>query len=177
MAETATIGADSPAKPAADAPNTDLVRWTVDVINTHDVTPLKEIWRDAVEYFPGRVCRGPEEISAYFNESFAAMPDFRLEIQGIAGDGDSVFIRWILTGTFNGEPFEGVAATGSSLKLNGADHFVIRDGRVVSNHVVYDQLEFARQIGMMPPDGTAADRALKGAFNVKTRAVAKLRKR
>ena len=48
---------------------------------------------------------------------------------------------------------------------------------LVSNFVVFDQMQFARQIGMLPPDGTAADRATKAAFNAKTRLLSRLRSR
>jgi len=47
---------------------------------------------------------------------------------------------------------------------------------VVSNFVVVDQLQYARQIGMMPPDGSAADRAMKAAFNLRTKVAGKLKR-
>jgi hypothetical protein len=51
---------------------------------------------------------------------------------------------------------------------------VVRDGEVISNSVVFDQMQYARQIGLLPADGSAADKALKGAFNARTRLAAKL---
>ena len=42
---------------------------------------------------------------------------------------------------------------------------------------VYDQMQFARQAGMLAPDGSAGDRATKAAFNAKTRLLARLRGR
>jgi hypothetical protein len=39
---------------------------------------------------------------------------------------------------------------------------------VVSNFVVFDQFQYARQLGLMPPDGSRADRAMKAAFNAQT---------
>ena len=68
-----------------------------------------------------------------------------------------------------GLPGQGIAPTGNPVELDGIDHFVIRDGKVESNFVVFDQLQFARQIGMMPADGSTADRAMNAAFNAKTR--------
>ena len=52
----------------------------------------------------------------------------------------------------------------------------MHDGKVTSNFVVFDQMQFARSVGMMPPDGSAADRVMKAAFNAKTR-IARRRKR
>ena len=34
----------------------------------------------------------------------------------------------------------------------------MRDGRTVSNFVVFDQLQFARQVGLVPEDGAARTR-------------------
>jgi hypothetical protein len=45
----------------------------------------------------------------------------------------------------------------------------------VSNFVVYDQMQFDQQVGLMPSEGSAADRTLKGAFNTKTRALDHMR--
>ena len=49
------------------------------------------------------------------------------------------------------------------------DHFVIRGGKIVSNFVVFDQMQYARQLGLMPPEGSSGDRAVKAAFNAKTK--------
>jgi hypothetical protein len=41
--------------------------------------------------------------------------------------------------------------------------------KMASNFVVFDQLEFGRQLGLMAPDGSLPDRALKAVFNGVTR--------
>ncbi|HYH89942.1 MAG TPA: hypothetical protein VEX67_11950 [Solirubrobacteraceae bacterium] len=48
---------------------------------------------------------------------------------------------------------------------------------VGSNHVVYDQLDFARQLGLIPPDASPADRALKAAFNAATKVAQQIQAR
>ena len=78
-----------------------------------------------------------------------------------------------MTGTHKGSLL-GIEPTGKPLAIDGIDHFVIRDRKVVSNFVVADQLQYARQIGMMPPDGSAGDKAFKAAFNLRTRVASKL---
>lgn len=55
------------------------------------------------------------------------------------------------------------------------DHFVAREGTIASNFAAFDQLQFARQIGMMPPDRSPADRAMKAAFNAKTRLLRRIK--
>jgi steroid delta-isomerase-like uncharacterized protein len=156
--------------PPAGASNAELVRWAFEeCLNRHDTTPLRAFWADdTVERFPDRTCRGADEIAAYFDEVFRALPDFHMEIVALAQDGDHVFVRWHLTGTHRG-PFAGFDPTGRRIELDGIDDFVVRDGRVVSNFVVFDQMEVARALGVLPADGSPADRAMKSAFNVKTR--------
>lgn len=47
----------------------------------------------------------------------------------------------------------------------------------MTNTVVFDQLSFARQVGLLPAERAAADRALKGAFNARSRLVDAARRR
>ncbi|MBI5310887.1 MAG: ester cyclase, partial [Actinobacteria bacterium] len=149
----------------------ELVRWTFGRINAHDIEAIKPLWRNTVEHFPQGTRRGADDIADYFNETIGAMPDdFHLEIKALGTEGDNVFVRWEMTGTFNGGKFNGIAPTGARIELGGMDHFVIRDGGIVSNDVQFDQMNFARQLGMLPEDGTLADKALKSLFNLKTRA-------
>src|SRR3954471_4489243 len=158
------------------ASNGELVRWAFERLNDHDVAPLKEFWTDdTVEHFPDRTCRGAEEIAAYFEDTLRALPDFHMEIVSLVEQGDDVFVQWHLTGTHQG-PLLGIEPTGKRLAIDGIDHFVFRDGKVVSNFIVTDQLAYARQIGMMPPDGSAADRGMKAAFNARTRLARRLKR-
>lgn len=156
--------------PPETASNAELIRWTFDIINTHDIAPLKPYWTESTtERFPDATCVGPEQIGAYFEATFAAAPDLHIEIVALAEQADDVFVQWRITGTHSGASWQGIAPTGNSFELDGVDHFVLRDGKIESNFVVFDQLQFARQIGMMPADGSTADRAMKAAFNGKTR--------
>lgn len=162
--------------PPTTASNAELIRWAFDRLNEHDVTPLRQFWNDeTVERFPDRTCRGTEEIARYFEDTFAAIPDFHMEVQTITEQGDDVFVHWHLTGTHSG-PLLGIEPTGRALAIDGIDHFVFRDGRVISNFVVFDQMQYARQIGMMPPDGSTADRGVKAAFNARTKLMAALKR-
>jgi len=157
--------------------NAELVRWTVERIAEHDLASARKSWTDAtVERFPDRTCNGPDEIAAYFTDKYAAIDGFHLEILTVAESGDDVFVHWRMTGRHIG-PLLGVAGTGRELAVDGMDHFVVRDGVVVSNFVVFDQMQFARQVGLLPADGSMADRALKAAFNAKTKAADAITKR
>jgi predicted ester cyclase len=146
--------------------NTEIVRATIDAINAHDIVALRGFWTAAtVERFPDRTYHGPDELAAYFQGLFDGLPDLRLEILASAENGETVFLHWRATGTHTGGPFFGINPTGKALAVDGMDQFTIRDGKIAANFVVFDQMEFGRQLGLLPSDGSAADRALKAAFN------------
>lgn len=154
--------------PPSDVTNTDLLRWVFDRINDHDVASMRQLWTaSTVEFFPDATCRGDDEVAAYFADKFAAILDFRLEVLTIAECGDDALVHWRMTGRHTGRLL-GIAGTGKEIELDGIDHFVLRDGKVVTNTVVFDQMKFARQVGLLPPDDSVADKALKTVFNAKT---------
>lgn len=159
------------------ATNGDRIRWSFERLNDRDLDALRGFWdAETVERFPMGTCRGTDEIAAYFAEAFAALPDWHMDVVTIAEQGDDVFVHWKLTGTHSGGAFQGIAPTGRHITLDGIDHFVLRDGKVASNFVVFDQMQFARAIGMLPADGSRADRALKSAFNARSKLAARLRR-
>lgn len=152
------------------ATNTDAVLRVFEGINAHDLDALRECWApDATERFPDRTLHGPGELSAHFEGLFAALPDLHMDVIATVEDGETVFARWRLTATHTGGTFNGIEPTGKRIELDGIDQFTIRDGRMASNFVVFDQMEVGRQLGLLPPDGSGPDRALKAAFNAKTK--------
>ena len=164
------------ATPPTEASKGELIRWAFETLNRREISALKQLWTDeTVERFPDRTCRGAEEITSYFEDTFIGISDWHIEVLAIAEQGDDVFVHWHLTGTHTG-PLLGIAPTGKPLSIDGMDHFVVRDGKVISNFVICDQMQYARQIGMMPPDGSAADKALKSAFNARTKLADKLKR-
>ena len=165
------------ATPPTGASNAELIRWSFEQLNRHDLSGLRELWSaDIVARFPDRTCRGVDEVAGYFEDTFAALPDMRIEVSSIVEQGEDVFAQWRLTGTHNG-PVQGIAGTGRRIELDGMDHFVLRDGRIVSNFVVFDQMQYSRQLGILPAQDSAADKAMKAAFNARTKLAKKLKER
>jgi len=165
------------AAPPAGATNGELIRGSFERLNARDLETLRRFWSaETVERFPQGAYHGTDAIAAYFAEALAALPDWHMEVVALVEQGDDVFVHWHLTGTHSGA-FQGIAPSGRAIALDGMDHFVLRDGVVVTNFVVYDQMQFARQIGMLPQDGSRGDRAAKAAFNAKSRLLGRLRRR
>ncbi len=157
------------------ASNGALVRHVFDLLNAQDLRAIEQYWTDdTVDRFPDRTCRGADEIAAYFEAAFAALPDWHMDVVSVVEQDEEVFVRWRLTGTHRGA-IMGIAPTGKRIELDGVDHFVVRHGKIASAFVVFDQLDYARQIGMFPPQGSAIEEMMKTAFNGATKVVQWLR--
>jgi len=170
MPDTGSTPTATSIAPPTNASNADLVRWAIGRINARDIDSLRNrLWTDeSIVYFPTGSCRGATEIGAYFDRVYSGVADFAMEISAIAESGDDVLVHWRLTGRHTGTLF-GVAGTGRTVELEGFDQFVLAGGKVVTNTVRYDQMEFARQIKMLPAEGSIPDRVTKAIFNATTR--------
>lgn len=111
------------------------------------------------------IFRGPDEIRAFFDELFAAVPDAETTVDRIVADDRQAVVQWRLRGTFSGDSFQGLDAVGKFVTLRGCDVLEVEDGRIKRNTAYSDGLDFARQIGMLPPAGSGVEKALYGAFN------------
>lgn len=121
---------------------------------------------------------GRTSIRAFFDELFRAFPDLRFEIERILDvDDDTAVGQWRASGTFTGGVFQEIEPTGRRLDIRGIDVMEFEDGVLRRNTVYYDGLAFARQIGLLPTEGSAADRAMLAAFNGLTKAKAAVRSR
>jgi hypothetical protein len=63
----------------------------------------------------------------------------------------------------------GIEPSGKRVEIRGMDLFELEDGKLVSNTSYFDSMSIARQIGMLPADGSGTDRAMKSAFNTMTK--------
>src|SRR5439155_12810987 len=112
---------------------------------------------------------GPEECRAFFQQLFTAFPDNRFEVLDLVPAGNQVAVRWRSTGTFCGAPFQGIDPTGARIDMEGIDLLTIEDGLILRNDAYYDGTHFARQVGLLPPRDSTAERGMAAAFNARTR--------
>ena len=125
----------------------------------------------------GVVLRGPDEGRALFEELYGAFPDLEITIEDVIADGDRAAVRWRMVGTHTGTPLQGVEATGKRVETRAVDWLDIEDGLVTRTTAYFDGMGQARALGMMPPVGSAAEGAMKQAFNLATRARSAIRQR
>ncbi len=137
-------------------------------------------------YVPGGVgeiyglvrLEAPTSYRAWFGALFRAFPDFEMEIVEIVASGEKAAVRWRATGTFDGkEDFEGLEPNGATVTVQGCDVLTVRDGRIHHNDAYMNGTEMLRQLGALPPAGSASERAMTAALNLKTRLARRLRGR
>ena len=149
-----------------------VARRYFEAIDAHDVESATAMWvSGGREHVRGQVdVLAPEGVREFIGELVGAMPDLNMQVVSTTTEGERCGVQWRLTGTFAGPGrFGGVAPTGNQIELEGFDLLTVRDGLIQSNDAFTDSMTFARQIGMMPPQGSSAEQRLTGAFNVKTR--------
>jgi steroid delta-isomerase-like uncharacterized protein len=142
-----------------------------EAIANRDTSAMARHWRaDGVnDLVPLGVLRGTDEIVAFFRELFQAVPDLETSVTRVVAGETQAAVEWRMTGHFTGGPFQGVDPTGRRVDIRGLDLIEIEDGEIVGNTAYYDGMTFARQIGLMPPENSSAENAMKSAFNVATK--------
>ena len=126
------------------------------------------------DFVPIGEFKGREAVKAFFQELLAAFPDFEMNVDRIVADDHAAVVPWHAVGTFRGGPFQGIQPTGRCVAVRGVDVMEIEDGLIQRNTIYYDGASFARQIGLLPAQGSAADKALLAAFNARARAKRRL---
>jgi steroid delta-isomerase-like uncharacterized protein len=149
-----------------------VAREYFEAVAAQDIEAMVAPWQPgAPDVIHGVVeMRVPDDLRSWFGNLFAAFPDFRFEILEIVAAGEKAAVRWHATGTFDGSArFEGLDPNGASVDLEGCDVLTVRDGRIVRNDAYMNGAEMARQLGALPPAGSAPEKAMTAALNLKTR--------
>jgi len=126
---------------------------------------------DAVIEAPGILHEASlEDLIAYFEELWAAFPDFAFEVLDIVAEEDRAACHWRITGTFAGPGrFQGLEPTGARVDVRGVDYIQVRDGRIVRNDAYTDGMTIAQQLGVLPPKDSPQQQRMTQLVNARTR--------
>lgn len=112
---------------------------------------------DAVAHTPEQgELRGRESIVAYFREMTDAIPDAEFEPLHKYETDETAIDEGIFSGKNTGPLVvpgsETLPATQRDVRLRGCDLATVRDGRIVSYRLYFDQVEFLGQLGLLPEE-------------------------
>ncbi len=157
----------------------DVARSYFDAIARRDLDAIASHYSPemVVDMIGQGIYRGPAEMRAFFESLFGALPDAEMVAERVLANDDVAVVQWRLRGNFTGTPLFGIDATGGWLEQRGCDVIEVSDGLIARNTAYQDGMELARSLGMMPPLDSPAERALKQAFNVATKARRALKER
>jgi steroid delta-isomerase-like uncharacterized protein len=93
---------------------------------------------DGVGHCEGQTLTGPLEFLQFRNEMVAAFPDLKIEIVASVAEGDTVALRWKVTGTHTGHAM-GLTPSGRQIAPVGSTWITIRDGKLVEGHDTWNQ--------------------------------------
>lgn len=168
-AENPAAGAE-PA-PAVGAPSIDWIRdfvrrW-LEAWNSHQPDRVVGFLTEDVEIrddsWP-KTMHGHDDVREFLDALWRAIPDMTFDLlEGpyvIPGEPRASF-HWRGSGTFTG-PMDppGFAPTGRSWEADGVDFQEYRNGRIAKLRVAFDMMSVSRQLGVMPADGSSAERAM-----------------
>src|ERR1019366_2833470 len=102
--------------------------------------------------------QAPDGIRDYFAALFAAFPDWRIEIIETTSYRGRAAVRWRAQATFAGPGrFQGFEPNGARIAIEGCDVVSVADGLISHNDAYLDSGDIARQLGLLPPAGSAAE--------------------
>ena len=93
--------------------------------------------------------KGPEGEKKRVNLYRTAFHDFRLSIEDLLAEGETVVARWSCRGVHKGE-LNGIAPTGKQFAITGVTIARFSNGKIVEGFVNWDALGLMRQLGVVP---------------------------
>jgi glyoxylase-like metal-dependent hydrolase (beta-lactamase superfamily II)/predicted ester cyclase len=152
---------------------TEIATRYFEALGRQDLDAAVAVWRPGgIERVVGdQELTAPDGIRAYFGELFRAFPDFAFEIVQITAAEDRAAVRWRAQATFAGPgSYLGFAPNQAHVALEGCDVVTVADELIVHNVAYVDSGDVARQLGLLPANGSPAQKRLAKLANVRTRA-------
>ncbi len=143
--------------------------------NSHDAHPLLSVMTDDVVYddssWPTQM-HGHAAVRAFLESTWLAVPDLTFTHEDpifIDSSGTRTARYWHGSGTHTGcwDP-PGLKPGGGRVEFHGATFLERREDKLCRIRVVYDVASIMRQLGVLPPQGSPAERVIVTAANART---------
>ncbi len=132
--------------------NKKLVREITEVVwNSRGLDRIPEFYTlDFVgDYRPYALRKGHEGIRAMVEGAWRAFPDYHEEVHELIAEGDRVVVHLTISGTQQGQ-WGPLPATGKRAQFDEIVILQIRDGKVLRQRGIVDNLSALRRLGVVP---------------------------
>jgi C-1 hydroxylase len=124
-----------------------IVRKMIETINSQNLTLWDKLMTpDFVVHMDAQKIEGLENNKQFIKDEINAFPDLHVTIEDIISEGDKVWVRLKETATHRGE-YRGLAPTGNKLSYKVVAIWRIIHGKCIEGWIVYDQVDFLKQLG------------------------------
>jgi steroid delta-isomerase-like uncharacterized protein len=140
-------------------------------LGRHDVDGIGRVCADnIVEVLSGTApLEGIDNELAFAKGLIAAFPDLEIEVTRLMAADLVVAAEWTRRGTFSGADFQGLPANGARFNSPAAGFFEIENGLIKRITVYADLNKFARDLGVVPPEGSTAEQLALSMFRIRVR--------
>jgi steroid delta-isomerase-like uncharacterized protein len=119
--------------------------------NHGEIAALDELTTPTFLYhLGGQPGRNHAEMRQFITMLHTAFPDWRVQVVEIVAEESTVVIRWEGKVTHLGT-FQGIAATGKQIVVNGINMYHVIDGKVAAEWEQTHTLGILQQMGVLPP--------------------------
>src|ERR1700736_280958 len=148
-----------------------VVAHFLDAFGRHDLEAISRLCADdIVELLPGTPpLEGIDNELAFISGLLAAFPDMEIDVTRLMAIDHVVAAAWTRRGTFTGADFQGLPANGARIESAAAGFFEIENGLIKRLTVYADMNKFGRDLGLVPPEGSPAERLSLGVFRARVR--------
>jgi steroid delta-isomerase-like uncharacterized protein len=132
-----------------------------EAFNSHDEQRIRECYADSAKFTaPGGVTlEGPEAITEWAMTWLRAFPDARVTVTNEVFAGDWAATQATFTGTHTetfASPDGDIPATNKSVTGRAAELIRVADGKIVEDHLYFDNMEVLTQLGLVPESAATA---------------------
>ena len=132
-----------------DSPNKKLVQQFIDLAwNKRDVSALGELMHDDITYMAPRVnLQGKDNYLQLIEGYMSVFTESQFRIIDLVEEKDKVLLYAEFTGVHSG-PYGDIPATNKKVSFQLMSIVRIRDGKIVSEHELFDEYGFLLGLGM-----------------------------
>lgn len=131
--------------------NKDLVKHYLKAFNDRDrEEQAKYLADDVVHHGIHEELHGVDEILDFLDRHFDMFPDYAGETQAIIAEGDTVAVRYSVSGTHEGE-YQDIEPTGNAAEWTGIAMYRIEDDQIAEVWLEEDRLGLLEQLEAVQP--------------------------